>query len=448
MTIAKYDTAGGNRQFYIEDFGTNLTVDLQQTCYLASGTSGSAKVSLQNIESGCDFHIHQLWGGMYSAGLYINGNCADGMNLHMNYFSGYYGVSGSGGLYTDDITVQSDNSWHYSTYFDNRSSGYGDNHTYIFGNVFTYSDSAQLWDYSARASTTWEHNGDLRVGSGSVPYSFVMDGKKLTLGSGFRMFRSCSTASPVELTSMDYIWWNSMGFDSTTSLDLSSGGIELVNNTPSFTFVNEGKFRPRSTSTSIGYPRSTHAKVPIHDAEITYDSSKLVNENEYNRGFSYLIKDVNPSSPGTWEHLQDDTKYYQPQHGIDITKVFSVYKTTAPSLKFYLAQWQSTNAGKTTFVKALNLPVDGDGATQFTVNFWYTCEASDEMFNAALGGSFVARVVYDDNSFSDVSIESIAGAWTEYTIPFVPADKQLAQLQFRMDTVESGFFYISDIGVS
>jgi len=445
MTILHHQTkTSGSCHFYLEDLGDNLTVDMQQSIMMSPGGSGSATFRFQDIGTGCTAHLHQLWGGMYSAQVYMQNTVGAGADITLNYHSGYYGPSGSGPFYASDFTFTVKNAWLYSTYYDNRNGG--SNVKMIVEDVYSSSSSGGFWDYSGKVDATFEFNGALRGGSGGQLSHLTHGGASVKLGPNFKVYSDgFSSNGPTEQTSMSYVFQATTGQYSSTFDYID--GIELTN-LSSMTFVKTGYFSLRHYTTSTHENRHLTARVNIHDSFVVYDSSKTTNAGDYSTGTSTLIQDVNPNNLRTYEHLQDQTKYYQPIHGVAIHKDFSVFKYNAPSLKFIQQTWQNVHTGKSTFVKALNLPVDGDGATQFTVSFWYTCEPGDEMFNAALGGSFVARVVYDDNSFADVSIESIATSWTEYTIPFVPADKQLAQLQFRMDTVESGFFYITDIGVS
>ena len=442
--IGANQTSTSNIYMYGGSLGYGSTINLTNTCCVAQWDKDFQYQDTFKYMNNTTMNFHDLWGGRWNGGFYSGySSGGDNNTLTVDYMTTYYGFSGSAGWRASNTTLQINNHTQYNSYMNTRDNP-AVNMTFIQGNVIVKSHSGTWFDYSYSTQWNYQFNGVLQgATNGSMSGGLVYGAKSVIIGSGFGVSRNHYNAgSEVTDTSMNYC----INGESINKMHLDySGGNPVTNNSSSFTFTNPVYVKLYFDSDKYANERVTTNKVAIHDGSIVYDSAQIgLATTNYPKNTSFLVRNINASSPEEFEQLQPDYNT-SPNYGIKITKDTSVYKTTAPALKCNLPTFYSLYSS-TEFVKAINIPVDGDNATEFTVTGWVKSDSG--MFAA---NKLKARVVYDDNVAvtENINITNAEADWVQFSIAFTPNDKQIAQFQLRMHPQAGAkSVWLSDVAVA
>ena len=441
MTIIGLNqTTNSNTTLYIKYLGHGSTISLTNTCCVAQWDRDFQVKDVFARMNNTTMTFHNLWGGRYNGGFYAPYSYAGtGNSLTVDYLFTYYGFSGSSAFRSYGDTLQVNNHTQYSTYMNTRDNPSGN--TYIQGHIITSDLSSGLLDYSYSNDWTYVFNGRIEGATSSTPTCLVFGGTGVTLGSGFGMGRYYYNNTPTEISSISKCF----DFTNISTMDNDLSTPPTFTNNSSFAFSSSVSVGLRAASTEIQSRRGRSNKARVHDATLIYNSADIHFDLSFFTNTSTFVKNINPVSPEEYELLSVNYRYGSLTNGIKITKDTSFYKTTSPSLKCNLQSF-STSYSNMEFVKVIDLPVAGDGTTQFTVSGWVKSDSG--MFAS---GKLKAQVVYDDTSKATetINISSAEAGWTQFSIAFTPADKQLAQFQLLMHP-QAGVksVWLSDVGVA
>jgi len=439
--IASSQTSTSNRYLYVKQLGYGTTINLTNTCCVSQWDKDFQVKDIFKYMNNCTMNFHDLWGGRWNGGFYsASSSVGENNTLTVDYMTTYYGFSGSGAWRGINDTIQINTHTQYNTYMNTRDNP-STNNTFIQGDILTRSNGGSLLDYSHSPEWNYQFNGVLQGANTGSPSWLVYGAKSVIIGSGFGVTKK-NYSTPETLTSMSKCI-NGEAIDK-MHLDYSSGN-PVTNNSSSFTFTDELYLALYFASDKYAGDRINPNKVAIHDGTIIYDSAQIgFSTNNFPKFTSFLVRNINASSPEEYEQLQSSYNY-TPANGIKITKDTSTYKTTSPALKCNL-QTFSTSYSNMEFVKAINIPVDGDDSTEFTVTGWVKSDAG--MFDT---NKLKARVVYDDNVAvtENINITNAEAGWVQFSLAFTPNDKQLAQFQLRMHPQAGAkSVWLSDVAVA
>ena len=214
----------------------------------------------------------------------------------------------------------------------------------------------------------------------------------------------------------------------------------VINNSTTI-FTSDMTVQPM-TIPDKNFADRSKVRVKVQDFYFLWDSSKISLNNSYApRGAASYYRDI---SNGEEFEVLGSATHDTLNYGIKITKDTTTYKATSPSLKCHMSIYSTTYSNQE-FVKAIDVPVNGDGTTAFTVTGWLKADAG--MFAT---GKLEARVVYDDvlTALETIDITAVEAGWAQFSIAFVPSDKQVAQFQLRMHPqAGSKAVWLSDVGI-
>lgn len=430
--VADYQAGTAGANFYINSAGDGTTLNLQNTCFIADKGTASANLYLQNNADNLTTTLHQYWGAKYGG---IKLNNTDGQNLTMNYFSSFYGPASSGGIYGNNQTVTINNYRPTQTYYDNRSGG--DNITLKIKNLSAHSLTGSVWDYSYK-SGHYVYDGSWKVGSNNNAPNFFQFGGTADFTSNFSLTtNNYGGNTPNSITTLPLIIDEQ--YINKTRVERI---VSPVTNNSGLTITLPAKFSPAVQSNKEWADRTGH-KANVHDFYYVYDSS-LVQKGATSvpELASSYIRDINVAN-SEYEVLGSST--ITESHGIKITKDTSFYKTTSPSLKCNLPTYSSTYSNME-FVKVIDIPVNGNNSTEFTVTGWVKSDSG--MFAT---DKLKARVVYDDKVAvtQNINITNAEAGWVQFSLAFTPNDKQIAQFQLRMHPQAGAkSVWLSDVAVA
>lgn len=442
--IGRAQTSNSGLSWYLLNYGDGSTVNLTNTCAVAQWDKDFLIRDVFAYGVNITMNFHQLWGGRYNGGFYPPSTAAQAQNsncsLTVDYLTTYYGFTGSAAWKGDGVTLQVNNHFMRSSYMNTRDNSPATNITFIQGNVWTEQNSSTYFDYSYSNEWTYQFNGPVESIYNSTMGAFVFGAKHITVGSGFSISKNHRVpGSEVAQTTLG------KGIQQDTVYGMNHNllsATDRITNNSSLTITQPHYFAFYYQSYQSN--REAAVTAPINDGSLIFDSSKTtISTTNFPVKASTLVVDRNASAPDEYEVLQGSYGYST--NFFKITKDTSYYKTTSPSLKCYL-QTYSSDRNQLDHVKAINIPVDGDNSTEFTVTGWVKSDAG--LFDQ---DKLKARVVYDgyNNTTQNINITNAEAGWVQFSLAFTPNDKQIAQFQLRMwPKAGAKSVWLSDVAVS
>jgi len=358
----------------------------------------------------------------------------------VDYMSTYYGPSSSGAYAGQGNRFEVKNHIMYNTYQNTRDRAGSANHM-ITNNVWAPQLQSVMYDYSHNPDWTWEFNGRIEGAGGNVFYALIHGGKKLTIGPNFGMSTFNYNSTPTEAASIQY--W--VYLDQTKHFDWDlTNPMEIVNNSSLYAHGASMYFSPRFQYDYYSTNRAAQNKVPIHNMKLIYNQDDVYINGGFPSGSSALKHDIKTGAEAEW--LSPPTMG-SPSYGLRVYKDHAGvnFKYTQPSLRFYAPSY-SPHYANYVYVKAVDLPVSGNGTTQFNVTGWVKSESG---FLAPNG--LEARVTYNHTEKASVSlnIAAIEAGWTQFSIPFTPSGKEIVQFTLRVNMhAGSKQLWLSDLVVT
>tara|TARA_B110000503_G_scaffold71777_1_gene111276 strand:+ start:363 stop:2228 length:1866 start_codon:yes stop_codon:yes gene_type:complete len=443
--IGRAQTSNIGLSWYLSNYGDGSTVNLTNTCAVAQWDNDFMIRDVFAYGVNITMNFHNLWGGRYNGGFYPSATAAakaqnSNCSLTVDYLTTFYGFTGSSGWTGDGVTLQVNNHFMRSSYMNTRDNSPATNITFIQGNVWTEQNSFVFFDFSYSNEWTYQFNGPVESIYNSTMGAFVFGAKQITLGSGFSISKNHRVpGSEIAQTTVD------KGIEQSTAYSMNYNFLsatDRITNNSSLTITQPHYFA--FVHQSYQSNREAAVTAPIHDGSLIFDSSKTtILTTAFPIKASILVVDRNASAPDEYEILNGS--YVSSTYYFKITKDTSYYKTTSPSLKCYLQTYNSSY-NQMDHVKAINIPVDGDNSTEFTVTGWVKSDAG--LFDQ---DKLKARVVYDgyQTVTQNINITNAEAGWVQFSLAFTPNDKQIAQFQLRMwPKAGAKSVWLSDVAVS
>ena len=411
---------------YVYTYGIGHTINMQNTVLLPGGAYAAASISILRQKSDITINFHSITSGNTSGGDKTSATI-DNVNINWKYMIEYYGASSSSAPAGDNLHITIEtlvvSSGMYMQYQKTTNS------SLTITNIVHQSYYIQA-PTGAFANFTLTLNGTYWSKSATPPRAFFISfGQIIVFGTNFKVF-----SAGVETNIINYKTYIDINHDG-SSLNLVD--IENITNNSVVTF-NAGVNRLVCGSNAVkSNPINSIANIPVHDIIVYLDSStEYVPTYKWTPYARYLFKDVDDSL--SFEFLNGNY-YTNANYGVRITTDDVIYKTTAPSLKCNLAL--GGDLSYTPRVKVIQLPVEGNGVTQFTVSCWL--KSSTTVLTLLECQVLVDGVL----NTTAMSLASVAAGWTEYTYTFTPSKPQIAELRINMQFKASGSFWISDVGL-
>lgn len=445
MTIIAYPSTktSGNLEFK-GALGKNSIIDFQNTALCHTGTSDIVFTPHRNANLGASAHIHSITGGQYSGGiktLLMNDSQHDGLSIEVNYIATMYGLNSTSNLVGATNADVKIHNWNQNSDYLQTSYYYatGSSGTLTLGNVWRNSNTGSRLIGRDSNNPKWSYilNGEFHHLYAVNSTQLVEDASSVTLGSNFSV-KYDMVNSPKTKTTFDSV--NSItrpDYPETTAI---LKPVTFTNNTSAYSVTNI-----TGATVNRGEYDRQNKRLELNDIKIIYDSDDVNVTFPGERGAkggSVLVVDTNSSNP-------TKSEYFFPLNGnnpLIATPDTTYYKTTAPSLKFNLATFASGSHTGFEHVKAIDIPVNGNGSTQFTVSGWVKSDAGfmDQ-------DKFKVKLTYntDTQITQNINISNAESGWTQFNINFTPADVQIAQLHLGMEfKAGSKSCWLSDVGVS
>jgi len=445
-----------NLVLYMSYLGTNSTVDLRCTSIVRSNsTSKYSKLEVQYCTN-LNFKFHQSGSGYYYGGFYI-------YQVKDSYIQiNYQGAQYYGGLNTSNFPGYcSGTEFHMKNYqveywYSNmQGTSYAGAHIHYYKVYVNYHPNPMI-QYSNNSQVSLSFHDEIQAGQSSTIQGMFMDLKSVYFGPNFKHSKGHFTNySYSNTTTIAGIF--DKRYINTPTINMmkpAAGQVSKVTNDSNYISFTSDINQNFYFYTSQGfYPttRDDGNRQQVVDIEVNYDTTVGGYNTSYApAGCSTLI---NKWTNGVRQTGTDDTIEWhggsnnQYNYALKITKDTSMYKTTSPSLKMYQQSYNS-NYNSQAFVKSVNLPVNGNNSNTFTVTGWV--RSSGMSF---LTDGLVARVIYNGSGNTDLKAETKINSlgtntWKQFSVSFVPYDKQLAQFQLVINNSNSGTMWLSDLEVS
>jgi hypothetical protein len=446
-----------NLFLYVQYLGTNSTVDLRCTSIVRSYSSSRYSRLIVTNSNNLNFKFHQSGGGYYYGGSEFQ-HVKDSY-VQINYQgSAYYGGINltSFPKYCTGTDIHIKNYQVEYWYSNMQGTNYDGVHVHYYKVYVNYHPNPMIL-YSNNSEVSLSFHDEIQVGRDSTIQGMFMNLKSVYFGPNFKHskghYTNYSYSNTTTIAGTGIFNKSSISTPTINMMKPAAGQVSKVTNDSNYiTFGSEMSQRLMWYTSNGFYPttRDDGNRQQVVDVEVNYDTTVGGYTSGYMpAGASTLISKW---TNGVRQTGTDDTvewhggNNYQIDYALKITKDTSMYKTTSPSLKMYQQSYNS-NYNSQAFVKSINLPVNGNNSNTFTVTGWV--RSSGMSFPT---DGLVARVIYNGSGNTDLKAETKINSlgtntWKQFSVSFVPYDKQLAQFQLVINNSNSGTMWLSDLEV-
>ena len=444
MTIFSNMPSRSNYSMEIKNRAVGSVLNLENSCIIGPGDGGAdySRIMIDNFV-GSTFKVHQQNFVNTSGQFYTNASTKDS-TFTWKYLQGYYGPFSPSPKRFDNCTININVVKQYTGYF---QSAYFKNNTIInIDKMLMYSPTGSLLFYGSGAVGSYTLTlGECIMAASYSPQGIIKDvsnDNRLILPSGFTMWRANgNTPKATQITNLSYLIYNTAQRYS-SSTDLTGVSNIVTNNSSLTTTALMYTYRYTSNAEASGNRSGTYSVLPF-DAVYTYKSTDGVQfENSFTKGTSTLMVDSDTDT--VEEFISTEHSYAPSSFCLKVTKDNVAYHTTSPSMKGYLPTYAPASHNSEPFYKVFNVPLAGDGLTQYTISCWIKSDAG--FFDQ---GNLVAQMTGNGTlTESAVNIASAEAGFTQVTVNVTPQNSYMYQFKIKaLPKAGSKNFWISDVEV-